>query len=134
VLDAVRFKSRITDADWIFTGEGRVDSQTVFGKAVAGVAAQAASLSVPVIVIAGSVESGSDALLGKGVTAIFSLCPGPADLDQAMDKAGPWLEAAAFQVMRTIRASSGGRGTGRLKIPCGKPRGMRSLTDSGEAE
>ncbi|MBN1895824.1 glycerate kinase, partial [bacterium] len=109
VLDAVRFKSRIRDADWIFTGEGRVDSQTVYGKAVSGIAATAASLCVPVIVIAGSVGPGSDALLKKGATAIFSLCPGPADLNQAMDRAGPWLKAAAFQIMRTVTAASPGR-------------------------
>ena len=115
VLDAVCFQSRIRDADWIFTGEGRVDGQTVFGKAVSGIAAAAASLSVPVIVIAGSVEPGSNALLKKGVTAIFSLCPGPADLDQAMDSAGPWLEAASFRVMRIITASFPGRGKARRR-------------------
>jgi len=119
VLDAVRFKSRIRNADWIFTGEGRVDSQTVFGKAVSGIAATAASLCVPVIVIAGSVGPGSDALLKKGATAIFSLCPGPAGLDQAMVNAGPWLEAAAFRVMRIIIASSPGRGAG-----CRQSRGI----------
>ena len=40
VLETINFNSLIRDADLIITGEGRLDSQSVYGKALSGVAAR----------------------------------------------------------------------------------------------
>lgn len=53
VLDAVRFDDRLGRADLVLTGEGRLDEQSVGGKAVSGVAAAAARRGVPVIALVG---------------------------------------------------------------------------------
>jgi glycerate kinase len=49
VLDTVGFEEEIRDADLIFTGEGKLDSQSLRGKVVCGVAKRAQALNVPVI-------------------------------------------------------------------------------------
>lgn len=53
VLQAVKLEQSIKDAALVITGEGRIDSQTVGGKAPIGVASVAMQHHVPVIGIAG---------------------------------------------------------------------------------
>ncbi|MCR5002736.1 MAG: glycerate kinase [Bacteroidales bacterium] len=54
VLDAAGFNEMIKDCDLVFTGEGKMDGQTVLGKVPAGVLRRAAG--VPVIALAGKIE------------------------------------------------------------------------------
>lgn len=58
VAEAVRLKERIRGADLVITGEGRLDSQTQYGKTVSGVARMAAVEDVPVIAVPGSLGEG----------------------------------------------------------------------------
>lgn len=60
VLDAVGFDEAVKGADLVITGEGRYDGQTQAGKTVYGVKARAALYGVPVLVVAGSVETPSE--------------------------------------------------------------------------
>jgi len=56
ILDMLNFTDRITSADLVITGEGKLDRQSLYGKAVLGVAKRANSLHRPVIAIVGSVD------------------------------------------------------------------------------
>lgn len=60
VLDAIGFAQRCRDADLVLTGEGRLDRQSLHGKATLGVALAAARLDVPTIAIVGSTAEGAD--------------------------------------------------------------------------
>jgi glycerate kinase len=104
VLDACGFDEKVRTADWVFTGEGKVDAQTASGKAVAGVARAAARHGVPVIAIAGQVGDGLDALYGLGVVSVFSICPGPMPLDQSLARAETLVEDCAERIARMINA------------------------------
>lgn len=73
VLDFVDFDGLLAGADLVITGEGRVDAQSCRGKVISGIAARAKRRGVPVVVLAGSVESGSEGLYDCGVTAMFSI-------------------------------------------------------------
>ena len=73
VLDTVGFDKLLQGADMVFTGEGRIDSQSIRGKVVIGVAGRAAKQGVPVTVIVGAVGDGAEAAYERGVTAIFSI-------------------------------------------------------------
>ncbi len=55
VLDALHFETQLTGADLVITGEGRLDVQTLMGKAPWGILQVAARHQVPVIAIAGQV-------------------------------------------------------------------------------
>jgi glycerate kinase len=61
VLDALGFAERCQGASLVLTGEGRLDHQTIDGKAVAGVAAAAHRAGIPAIAIVGSTGPGADA-------------------------------------------------------------------------
>lgn len=73
VLDASGFDEKVKDADLVLTGEGRLDAQSLRGKAVSGVARRAARHGVPVIAVAGDVCRGAEEIYGCGVTAMASI-------------------------------------------------------------
>jgi glycerate kinase len=58
VANITGLRGRIASADVVITGEGRLDGQTAYGKTVAGVAALAKEVDVPVIAIPGSLGDG----------------------------------------------------------------------------
>ncbi|MGE4335626.1 MAG: glycerate kinase [Pigmentiphaga sp.] len=89
-------------ADCVFTGEGRLDAQTLGGKVPAGVLRLARERGVPVIAICGSLAPGYEALYDEGLTAAFSLVKGPATLEEACAEAGRWLERCARDVGRLL--------------------------------
>lgn len=78
-------------ADLVFTGEGRMDRQTLLGKTPAGVARYAKRHGAAVIALAGSLGAGYEALYEDGVTAAFSVVSGPMTLEQACGNAAELL-------------------------------------------
>jgi glycerate kinase len=72
VLDTVKFDTLIKGADLIFTGEGRLDSQSLRGKVVAGVARRAKRQRVPVIAIAGIIGDQFEGIYAEGISAVFA--------------------------------------------------------------
>jgi glycerate kinase len=73
VLDTVNFDKLLSDADLVFTGEGKIDSQSLRGKVVIGVAQRAKQQNVPVIAVVGDIGDPIDAAYDQGVSAIFSI-------------------------------------------------------------
>ncbi|MCV6804083.1 glycerate kinase [Achromobacter ruhlandii] len=88
-----------------FTGEGRMDAQTLRGKTPAGVARIAHQAGVPVVALAGSLGEGYEALHTGGISAAFSLAPGPITLQQALADAERLLHARARDVMQLWMAA-----------------------------
>lgn len=72
VLDTVRFEERIAGADFVITGEGKIDGQSLRGKVVIGVAKRAKAAGVPVLAIVGDVGDDLNGVYETGVTAVFS--------------------------------------------------------------
>ncbi len=95
VLAAAGFDSLLDGASAVITGEGRIDRQSLYGKAISGVCAAAASKSVPVYVIAGSVGDDPDELKKMGIEKIYALVDFAPDTDSAKKRAAHWLEIAA---------------------------------------
>jgi glycerate kinase len=90
----------IKKADLIFTGEGKVDFQTQFGKTPFGVAQVAKKYNKPVICLAGSIGEGAEVLYNKGISSIFSIINKPMPLDEAIANASLLLEETVERVMR----------------------------------
>jgi len=80
VLNTVAFDSLISDADVIFTGEGKIDSQSLRGKVVIGVARRAKKQAKPVIAVVGGSDLGMEPAYEEGVKAIFTINRLPQDL------------------------------------------------------
>lgn len=73
VLDTVGFDGLLEGADLVFTGEGKLDSQSLRGKVVSGVARRAKCAGVPVIAIVGDIGDPIGEAYDMGVSAIFSI-------------------------------------------------------------
>ena len=102
VLDLLDFEDRIRDADYIFTGEGSVDSQTINGKTVSGVAGMAERHGIPLIVLAGSVSGDIDKLYDMGVTSVFSINRSIMPLDEALKTGKENIYETARDIVRMI--------------------------------
>ena len=66
VLQATGFDDRLQGADLIITGEGRIDRQVRFGKALSGVVGQARLRNIPVVAVVGSIEGSPESFLNDG--------------------------------------------------------------------
>lgn len=73
VLETVHFSSLIEGADYIYTGEGRIDGQSLRGKVVIGVAREAKKKNIPVAAFVGDIGDDVEGAYEEGVSAIFSI-------------------------------------------------------------
>jgi Glycerate kinase len=103
IMNIINADDAIKNADIIITGEGKIDRQTIMGKALGGILDKAVEYSKPIIVMAGCVED-AELLNRAGFTSIFSIQPYPIDLEKAMDKefALQNLERCTVQILRLI--------------------------------
>jgi glycerate kinase len=101
VTEALRLSERMAGADWVVTGEGRLDAQSMMGKVVQGVGRAAKANSVPVIAICGSIGPGAEESL-QLLQAYFSIVDGPIRLDDAIRRAAPLLRRTAANIFRVI--------------------------------
>lgn len=117
LLEAVGFDSLLEGVDYVFTGEGKVDGQSLGGKVISGVARHARQADVPVIVVAGDVGEDVAEAYDKGVAAVFSTnrvardfskvrfrCM--EDLSQTMDNIFRLLKISEMKTRETIEAGS----------------------------
>jgi glycerate kinase len=100
IVTASGFDEKIQGADLVITGEGRVDSQTAYGKAPGEVAKRAQAARIPVLLIAGSKAPGWEALSDLGVTAVVTLDEEGDNLQQLMGDAGEMLRRATARACR----------------------------------
>jgi len=108
-LDAV-----LEGADWLITGEGRTDRQTLLGKAPLVAARHAAEKGVPATLLSGSIARDALPEVSKYFASCHALCFGPATVEECMADASALLADSAEQLARLFRAcqSSDCRGSG----------------------
>ncbi|NYT36782.1 glycerate kinase [Allopusillimonas soli] len=99
IADLLGLAQAMRGMDLVFTGEGRMDAQSAGGKTPVGVARLARRQGIPVFAIAGSLGQGYEAVYDEGISAAFSLTPGPVTLAQACDKAAHYLRQRARDCM-----------------------------------
>jgi glycerate kinase len=102
VLDRIGFDAHLSDADLVITGEGRLDSQSLSGKAPVGVAKRAKQHDLFVMAIVGSVDIDETLMVEAGIDACFSIMPGVSDLPKAIKNAVFNLDQCAYNVGKLI--------------------------------
>ena len=105
VLEETSLADYVKDADLVITGEGRLDGQTVFGKAPIGVAKTAKQYGKPVLAFSGCVTPDASACNEAGIDAFFPILRTVTSLEEAMEprQAMENMEAAVEQVFRVIK-------------------------------
>ncbi len=104
VMDAVRFGEKLAGCALALTGEGRVDAQTGRGKTVSAVASAGAARGIPVVALAGEINGDLTRLEAAGLTAAFSILPGPLLLADAMARTALELERTCRQLGFLLRS------------------------------
>lgn len=104
VAEAAALSERLTGADLVITGEGRLDAQSLGGKVLSRVLAEAPG-GAPVVVIAGSLALSAAECRTAGITAAFSIATGPAGLDELRAYAPRLLAEAAAHACALAFAS-----------------------------
>lgn len=100
VAELVNLNEAVQGAALVITGEGRFDAQTLRGKTPFGVARIARSNGVPVVVLAGTLGEGYQALYEHGIHAAFAVASGPMTLDYACVHASQLLTDRARDIAR----------------------------------
>ncbi|MFW1839444.1 glycerate kinase [Acinetobacter gyllenbergii] len=105
IAELNQLTAKIQSADWVITGEGKFDEQTLNGKTPFGVAKIAQAANIPVIVIAGTLGQNYQALYEHGITAAFSLTSGPISLEEACTNAAELVSARTTDIARLIQSN-----------------------------
>ena len=108
VIEMTHIEDAIRSADFVITGEGKLDSQTVMGKAPMGIARIAKKYGKLVIAIAGGVSNGAEECNRVGIDAYFPVLQMPMPLEQALevDRTAENIAKTARQIFNLIRAST----------------------------
>lgn len=106
VLDFTGMEEVVKDADYLITGEGQLDRQTVMGKAPSGIAGLGGKYDIPVLAFSGSVTDDARYCNDHGITAFFPILRRICSLEEAMDTetAQKNMADTAEQVFRVISA------------------------------
>lgn len=107
VIEKTGLEEKIKDADLVITGEGRLDGQSVMGKAPVGVAAVAKKYGKPVIALSGCVGKDARACNAHGIDDFFPILQAPCSLSEAMDEENAYsnLKNTAEQALRLFLAA-----------------------------
>lgn len=103
IMEQNRLAEKIADADYVFTGEGKIDHQTALGKTPFGVAQVAKQLNKPVIAFAGLVGERIESLYQVGFSQIVGINLPDYLLENALKNAEFNLEKAVAQTVQNIQ-------------------------------
>jgi glycerate kinase len=114
VMQETDFHSHLASADLVVTGEGRIDSQTAFGKTALGVAQRALAAGVPCFAVGGSVDpEGAAALAAESCVAIPAV-DAPMSLDEAMAAGTELVRRTGERLARLMDVAARNRGSGAV--------------------
>jgi glycerate kinase len=103
VIEATKLRERLEGADLCITGEGRLDSGSLGGKAPVAAARLCRELSVPCVALVGSVGLGAEAVLQEAILKCVSIQASAADAADSIRRAPELLAAAAERIVTEFR-------------------------------
>ncbi|MFB1099176.1 glycerate kinase [Terribacillus sp. JSM ZJ617] len=106
ILETLEMEKYLHNANFVITGEGKLDGQTSMGKAPLGIAQLASEFKIPVLALAGGVTEETAVLNELGVTSYFSIVNAPMELEEAMDSKVTYnnLRVTTNQLFRLIKS------------------------------
>lgn len=106
VLDVVAFDAQVQDADLVITGEGRIDSQSVHGKVISGIARRTCAAGIPLVAIVGGIAESAAEAYDLGVTAMFSINREAKPLAESAPQSAVNYRRTLTDICRLLRAVS----------------------------
>jgi glycerate kinase len=103
VLATLDFDKKIEGAKLIITGEGKIDLQSAFGKAISGVTDAAKKQNIPVIALVGTKGEGADQLVNFGILRVEATKDIAPSVEYSMNHADVLLEKLAASVLEELK-------------------------------
>lgn len=100
ILKMIEFEKIISDADLIITGEGRIDNQSINGKAPIGIAKISKKYEKSVIAVVGSSSKELDLIYQNGIDLVLDIINEPMNLDDAIKNVKQLLEFTGEKAIR----------------------------------
>lgn len=104
VMEALELEEKIKDCDFVITGEGSIDSQSLQGKVPVRVAHMAKKYEKPVYVFVGRQKGSMELFYENGVTAVFSILRSLKTVDEVLNEAGENLRCTVENFARVLAA------------------------------
>ena len=104
VLDTIGFDAMLEGTDLVITGEGRIDSQSVHGKVISGIAGRTKPRNIPLLALVGGIAEDAAAGYDLGVTAMFSIDRSAQDFWEYAPKSAVYYQRTLEDILRLIRA------------------------------
>ncbi|RMZ51071.1 glycerate kinase [Flavobacteriaceae bacterium PRS1] len=95
IKELAQFDLKIKDADWIITGEGRLDSQTLSGKTIKGVIESAKQKNIKVATFCGKVELNSSILKQNRISYADDILSQASSFEDAMKNSYDYITKMA---------------------------------------
>ena len=103
IKELADFDTNIKGTDWVITGEGKLDDQTLSGKTISGVIKSAKTQNVPVAALCGSVNISVNAQKELGLDYAVSIVKGISDLEEAIASSYSNLVHAAYNFASILK-------------------------------
>lgn len=103
VLDTVGFDTLLHDADMVLTGEGKIDTQSLRGKVVIGIARRTKRANVPLVAVVGDIGDDVQGAYDEGVSAIFSINRVAKEFKQVIARAPSDMELTMDNLIRFLK-------------------------------
>lgn len=104
VLDTVRFDDLLEGASLVITGEGRIDSQSVRGKVISGIARRTRPRGIPLVAVVGGIAEDAAAGYDLGVTAMFGIDRTAQPLEAFADRSAVFYQRTLEDILRLLQA------------------------------
>ena len=102
ISEWMKLGERIKNADWIITGEGRLDRQSLLGKVVGTVLEEGKRWHKPVVAVVGSYPLNLTPFYERGLTSVWTLVPGPTPLEESIENTAHLLQSAGENLGRML--------------------------------
>jgi glycerate 2-kinase len=96
-------EEHIKEADLVITGEGKFDSQSLYGKVPIGIARIAKKYYTPVVVFAGNIEDNLDSLESQGISLIYPIVDGIMTLQEAMENGCELIKRTTRRFFKAVQ-------------------------------
>lgn len=102
IMNLINLEETLKDADLVITGEGRIDNQSICGKAPVGIAKMAKKYNIPVIAVVGSSARNLEEIYKNGIDLVLDIINEPMDLEKAIQDVKELLEFTGEKAVRAF--------------------------------
>ena len=105
IIQIADFEAALINANWVITGEGQLDRQTLSGKTISGVLSSSKNKKIPVAALCGSVTLTASEQEEFGLSYVASITKGISNLEEAMTESYSNLVFAAYNFAKLLKQS-----------------------------